>query len=165
MLNGIQTKVNEFRARKRYNFVFPGMKQSIPIRIKVLRPLKGVSMKVQKGRDELVPPVSASDEQLTYEFLIDAEVQDGSPNFLGKFAQGPRDARFIYVNSGSYAGQWGTLWNRRAKISLMPITSEQVNSVLVDDRLCIETEFEGVGRDGGPTCASVKDIVWKVVVR
>lgn len=165
MLNGIQNKVNEFRARKRYNFVFPEMKQRVPIRIKVLRPLKGVSMKVQKGRDELVPPVSANDERLTYEFLIDVEVQDGSPNFLGKFAHGPKDARFIYVNSGSYAGQWGTLWNRRAKISLMPITREEVRSVINDEELCLETEFEGVGRDGGPTCASVKDIVWKVVAR
>lgn len=137
----------------------------MPIRIKVLRPLKGVSMKVQKGRDELVPPVSANDERLTYEFLIDVEVQDGSPNFLGKFAQGPKDARFIYVNSGSYAGQWGTLWNRRAKISLMPITREEVRSVINDEELCLETEFEGVGIDGGPTCASVKDIVWKVVAR
>lgn len=165
MLNGIQNKVNEFRARKRYNFVFPEMKQRVPIRIKVLRPLKGVSMKVQKGRDELVPPVSANDERLTYEFLIDVEVQDGSPNFLGKFAQGPKDARFIYVNSVSYAGQWGTLWNRRAKISLMPITREEVRSVINDEELCLETEFEGVGIDGGPTCASVKDIVWKVVAR
>lgn len=139
------------------------MKHSVPIRIKVLRPLKGVSMMVQKGRDELVPPVSSSDELLTFEFLIDVEIQDSSPNFLGKFAHGPKHARFIYVNSGSYAGQWGTLWSRRAKISLMPITSEQVSSVLSDENLCFETDFEGVGRDGGPTCATVKDIVWKVV--
>ncbi len=165
MLNGIQIKVNEFRGRKRYNFAFPVMKQSVPIRINVLRPMKGVSMKVQKGRDELVPPVSSSDELLTFEFLIDVEIQDGAPNFLGKFAQGPRHARFIYVNSGSYAGQPWTQWNRRAKISLMSITSEQVNHVIGDEVLCLETEFEGIGRDGGPTCASVKDIVWKVVAR
>ena len=138
------------------------MKQSVPVRINVLRPLKGVSMKMQKGKDELIAPVSASDDLLTFEFVIDVEIQQGAPNFLGKFAQGPKDSRFVYVNSGSYAGQWGTLWNRRAKISLMSITSEQVNSVIGDENLCLETEFEGVGRDGGPTCASVKGIEWKV---
>jgi len=47
----------------------------------------------------------------------------------------------------------------------MSITSEQVNHVIGDEVLCLETEFEGIGRDGGPTCASVKDIVWKVVAR
>lgn len=141
------------------------MKHSVPVRIKVLRPLKGVSMKVQKGKDELIAPVLASEDLLVFEFPIDVEIQEGSPNFLGKFAQGPRDARFIYVNSGSYAGQPWTQWNRRAKISLMSITSVQINSVLGDADLCIETEFEGVGRDGGPTCASVKGIDWLVVKR
>ena len=88
----------------------------------------------------------------------------GSPNFLGRFAQGPKDARFVYVNSGSYAGVSHSCWSRRAKVSLMSITREQIQKALGDDAV-IETTFPGVGKDGGPTCASVKGIEWKVASR
>lgn len=141
------------------------MKQTIQLRIRVLRPLSNVPMKVQRGKNELISPVTTTGEAVTFEFPIEVDTKDGAPNFLGKYAQGPKDQRFVYVNSGSYAGQWGTHWNRRAKISLMSITKAQVNEVIDDENFCLETEFEGVGRDGGPTCASVKGIEWKVVTK
>lgn len=152
-----------FRLESDIISLFVSMKQIVHLRIRVLRPLKGVSMKVQKGKSDLIAAVSAAGDALTFEFPIEVETKDGTPNFLGKFAQGPKQERFVYVNSGSYAGQWGTLWNRRAKISLMSITQLQIENVIEDGSLCLETEFEGIGRDGGPTCASVKGIDWKVV--
>ena len=138
------------------------MKYEISIRIKVLRPLKGIKMKVQRGKDELLFPVKDSADEQVFEFDITVDLASSVPNFLGKYAQGPKDQRFIYVNSGRYAAQHGTVWDRRAKISLTSITRKQIDEVLADPKLLLETEFEGVGRDGGPTCASVKGIEWKV---
>lgn len=120
-------------------------------------------MVVQRGRDELVPPVSLTDQEIVFEFSVDVDMSSGGPNFLGKFAQGPKDARFIYVNSGSYAAAPGHSSGRRAKISLMSITKQQIDEVLADGSLKLETSFAGTAKDGGATCASVKGIVWRVV--
>ena len=162
MLSGNRALFNEFRLGKRYNLVFGEMKHQIPVRIKVLRPLPGVSMMVQRGRDELLPPSSRSLDQLVFDFELTVDTTETRPNCLGKYAQGPKDARFVYVNSGTYADQH-SIWGRRAKISLMTITGDQIQAVVLKDGTVLQTEFEGVGRDGGPTCASVKGIAWKVV--
>ncbi len=138
------------------------MREEIPLRISVLRPLKGVTMKVQRGKDELLSSAKDSADALVFEFDISVDLEPATPNFLGKYAQGPKGQRFIYVNSGRYAGQHGTCWDRRAKISLMGITREQIDDVLAKSGSILRAEFEGVGRDGGPTCASVKGVEWKV---
>ena len=137
------------------------MKHEIPVRIIVLRPLPGVSMLVQRGKDELLPPSTKSAERLVFDFDLTVDMTETRPNFLGKYAQGPKDARFVYVNSGTYADQH-SMWGRRAKISLMSITGEQIQTVVTKAGTILQTEFEGVGRDGGPTCASVKGIECKV---
>lgn len=87
------------------------MKQEIFIRITVADPLEGVLMKVQKGRDKLLDPDVLGDGSLRFEFTVNVDLSAGNPNFLGKFAQGSKDARFIYVNSGTYAGQSVTCWS------------------------------------------------------
>lgn len=163
MLNGKPALVNEFRTGKRYNFGFDAMKYEIPIRIRVLRPLGGVTMRVQRGRDELLAPSEASPDALVFDFGVSVDISDAIPNFLGKYAQGPKGERFIYVNSGKYAGQKDALWARRAKISLMSITREQIETVLKKRGAFLETAFAGTGgRDGGPTCASVKGTRWRI---
>ena len=141
------------------------MKQQIGIRIRVLGPLKGVAMDVQRGRFELLPPVQKTASELVFEFDIDVDLSSGSPNFLGVYAQGPKDARFIYVNSGTYAGDPGSAFGRRAKLSLMNITKKQIEGALASQSARLETSFPGIGRDGGPTCASVKGLVWEVVAK
>src|SRR5689334_22913300 len=128
------------------------MKYEIPFRVIVERPLSGVKTRVQKGKDELLEPSSISDSELSFEFEISVDVVGNALNFLGKFAQGPKDSRFVYVNSGTYAGQHGTAWARRAKLSLMSITAEQIQNA-IDGGSIIETTMPGTGRDGGPTCA------------
>jgi hypothetical protein len=47
----------------------------------------------------------------------------------------------------------------------MTITAKQLMEVVNDPDRCFETVMPGVGRDGGPTCASVKGIEWKLVKR
>lgn len=137
------------------------MKHQVPVRIVVMRPPAGVDMMVQRGRDELLSPALAAAERLVFDFELTVDMTGERPNFLGKYSHGPKDARFVYVNSGTYAGQH-SIWGRRAKISLMDITGEQIQAVISKKGRVLETEFEGIGRDGGPTCASVKGIRWKV---
>lgn len=137
------------------------MKHDLPIKIKVLHPMPAVRMMVQRGKDELLAPAAASSESLVFEFEITVDLTESQPNFLGKYSHGPRSERFLYVNSGSYAGQPGTPWNRRAKISLMTITREQIEAA-IKNGMSLITEFQGVGRDGGPTCASIKGITWHI---
>ena len=141
------------------------MKHDIPFRIVVTDPLPGVTMRVQRGRNELLSPANSTARSISFDFDITVDVSDSGLNFLGKFAQGPKDARFVYVNSGEMAGQTGTCWSRRAKLSLMTITKEQIETVLNKSGSRIETTMHGVGRDGGPTCASVKGIEWKVAAK
>jgi hypothetical protein len=138
------------------------MKFEIPLRIVVTNPLHGVSMQVQRGRDELLLPTTISDSALSFEFEMSADMRGEAPSFPGKYAQGPKDACFVYVNSGTYAGQDGTCWGRRAKLSLMSITEKQIREVIAKPGLVLETTMPGTGRDGGPTCATVKGIEWKV---
>jgi Family of unknown function (DUF5990) len=120
-------------------------------------------MQVQKGKDELLQPGPESGRDLVFDLEISVDLDNEPLNFLGKFAQGPKDARFIYVNSGTYAGQEGTCWGRRAKLALQSITRDQVENVLRNDGARMQTTMQGTGRDGGPTCASVKGIEWSVV--
>ena len=140
-------------------------KQEITLRVNVNGPLPGVSMHVQEGKDRLLGPCEKTDTRITFEFPVMVDLSSGTPNFLGAFAQGPKNARFIYVNSGTYAGQTGSSWGRRAKISLMKITSEQVESVLRSPGSKLEVSINGTGRDGGPVCASVPSAAdgWRII--
>lgn len=140
------------------------MKREIPIRIRIHKPLAGVKMQVQRGKDELLPSTEVLADSIAFDFDITVDLASVVPNFLGKYTQGPKDARFIYVNSGTYAGQEDTCWARRAKISLMSVTRQQVEELLALQGKVLETSFNGTGgRDVGPTCATVKGIEWKVV--
>ena len=138
------------------------MKNEVKMRIIVSDPLAGVAMMVQDGKDRLLPPLESSADNLVFEFSMNVDMSSGSPNFLGRFAQGPKDVRFVYVNSGTYAGTSHSCWGRRAKVSLMSISREQIEKTISGNAV-LETSFPGVGKDGGPTCASVKGIEWKVV--
>lgn len=141
------------------------MKHEIPFRIIVTGPLSGVEMKIQKGRDELIGPATDSKANKVFEFSLLADLDPSVPNFLGPFAQGPKDARFIYLNSGTSAGEVGSCWTRRAKLSLMSISKELVESVLRAPGARFEAEIPGLGRDGGPICAGVKGLEWRIAAK
>ncbi len=131
------------------------MKQQIMLRISVIKPPAGVSFKMQKGRDELVPHSVENDGAISFEFPVSVDLAQAPPNFLGKFVQGPRGSRFVYVNSGTLAGQTDSCWTRHAKISLMSITTDQLAGVIGEPDTFLEASINGTGRDGGPACASV----------
>ena len=129
----------------------------LDLRIVVLHPPAGVSFAVQEGRSALLPPIEVQKDQIAFRFTVrvDKQAPGDEPNFLGSFTQGPRGARFVYVNSGKRAGQKDSCWDRRAKVPLGGLTWSLVKSALARRGAVIEARLNGVGADGGPTCGSV----------
>lgn len=131
------------------------MKPQLQLRVIVISPPSGVAFAMQSGRADLVPPFSAAHGALVFEFSVSVADPLSNPvRLTGDFAQGPASARFVYINSGTYAGQVDSIWSRRAKIPLAGITPKLVQSALKRGGI-LETRIAGVGRDGGPTCATV----------
>src|SRR3954451_15367375 len=123
---------------------------NVDLRIIVENP--PVRFAVQRGKDELIEATSANAKQQVFEFSVRVrdDRPDGTPNFLAPFAQGPAGGRFVYVNSGTMAGEPGSSWQRRAKVPLAGITW-----AMIKKRSVIEARIEGTARDGGPACATV----------
>lgn len=142
----------------------PDSSLSIDLRITVLNPLDGVAVAVQRGSAELVAPSRRDSGAVVFDFSVrvGAFQPGAAPRLLGPFTQGPPAARFVYVNAGKHAGQPASPWDRRAKVPLAGITAAMIEEVMRTPGARIETTFAGTGRDGGPTCASVKSVIWRV---
>jgi len=133
----------------------PKAETYIPLRITLVNPPSGVIFALQHGV-KLVTPVMSSGVDLSFDFSVRiGKREDEIPNFLGPFAQGPRGGRFVYVNSGTLAGQPGSCWTRRAKVGLKEIGWDLVDRVLAEPSRLLEAKIAGRARDGGPACATV----------
>ena len=131
-------------------------KPIVRVRITVKSPPVGVRFALQEGKSDVVDPKSSTGEDLVFEFPLN--VVDSGPlqvRFTGKFAQGPASARFVYINSGTLSGQFGSCWTRRAKVPLLEITPALLSEALKSNRV-LAAEIAGRAKDGGPACASVK---------
>ena len=135
------------------------MERQVTLRVIVESPPGDVDFGVQEGHGndyKTVQKQRYTKQDLRFEFLIRVnEGKNGQPNFLGSFAQGPANNRFIYLDIGTYAGQSNTPWGRRLKIPLAGITWPMIQQAS-DASLVIEVRVPGTGRDGGPTCGTVK---------
>jgi hypothetical protein len=122
---------------------------------------------VQRGRSELLAPSAEQHDLVQFEFSLrlGSPLQEGLANFVGEFAQGPPSDRFIYINSGTLAGQADTCWTRRAKLKLASIPRHVVETALSTGEGTIEARVVGTMPDGGPVCASVKPdaVTWRFV--
>jgi hypothetical protein len=139
----------------------------LPFRITVIAPPPGVTFCLQRGKGVLVPPTHAAKEYLSFDFTLRVGTgKDGRPNFLGPFAQGPPASRFVYVNSGTLAGQADSCWTRRAKVPLTGIGWRLIERALAGTDTILETHIEGKAKDGGPACATVRllDDGWRISV-
>ncbi|HJP94174.1 MAG TPA: DUF5990 family protein [Pyrinomonadaceae bacterium] len=140
------------------------MEQQLTFRIVLENPPPGVDFGLQKGSGsnyEVVQKQRSKTGDLRFEF--DARVKerkDGLPTLLGAFVQGPPHERFVYLDIGTYAGQADSCWSRRLKVPLRGITWDVVKQA---SRGVLETRVPGTGKDGSPTCATVKPFNgWKV---
>ena len=142
------------------------MDRELPIRVIVIEPPQGVVFAMQCGKDKLLPPSKGSAKSLVFELSVRiAERETGkAPNVLGPYAQGKPDDRFLYVNSGTMAGQQDSRWTRRAKIKTEGITWKLVEQTFATPGAVLEVRIDGHAKDGGPCCATVPlvDGTWKV---
>ena len=143
------------------------MERELKLRIILEKPPADVDFGLQKGRGneyEVIQKQRSTAKDLTFEF--DVRVKDSpkedQPTFLGPFVQGPPAERFVYIDIGTCAGQADSCWSRRLKIPLRGITWEIVDRMLADPKSILETRVPGTGKDGGPSCATVKPFEgWK----
>lgn len=132
------------------------METELPIQIRLVSPPIGVGFCLQKGKAELVDYVTSTGKDIVFKLAVRVkEGKDGSPNFLGSYAQGVPKNRFVYVCSGKRAGQLDSRWERRAKISLSGISWQQIEEVTAQAGARISAMYEATEPDGGPSCASV----------
>jgi hypothetical protein len=142
------------------------MARELKLRIIVESPPPGVDYALQKGSGsayETDQRQRSAGKDLAFEFTpaIRDGVSDPMAALAGPFVQGPRDARFVYLDIGTCAGQTDSCWSRRLKVPLAGITMKMIAAGGP-----VEARVPGTGRDGGPSCATAKDFDgWKPVKR
>ena len=147
----------------------PNSKVVVLIRIVLVDPPPGVDFGIQVGKGNdyktiAVQRSKAGNLQLDCAISVKGNRADGPPNFVGPIAQGPPTGRFVYIDIGKSAGQIESCWQRRIKIPLQGITREMIDSVLDMPKRLLQATIPGTGKDGGPSCATVKPIDgWKVL--
>ncbi len=129
----------------------------IRLRITILDPPRGVLFALQRGRFELKASIRSSGVRMRLDFTARLVVAPGlrSVDFRGPFVQGRLGSRFVYVNSGTYAGDAKSCWSRRAKVPLTGIAATLARKVQATPNARLEAIICGTANDGGPACGSV----------
>jgi hypothetical protein len=141
----------------------------VPLRIVLVAPPAGVDFGIQEGKGHdytTIHKQRSKDADLSFEFSVTVKDtrEDGLPNILGPLAQGPTTGRFVYIDIGKLAGQSGSCWERRIKVPLDGITWDMIEKA--STKMLLEARLPGTGKDGGPSCATVKPTDgWKVCKR
>ncbi len=141
----------------------------LPLRIVLEAPTHDVVFALQRGKDELIAQTLSTGVDVAFNFTVNCLLIEDAPDFRGPFVQGPRGGRFVYINAGELAGQSGSPWRRRAKISLGGISASLIaafNSVFnANPSQVLYARIAGKGKDGGPPAASVVLLKDWVVMR
>ena len=137
-------------------------------RVVLRAPPAGVDFALQIGRGvdyKTVQVQRSIGKDLSFEFSVDVKAANrrAIPDFRGPVVQGPTGQRFVYIDIGTYARQAGTPWSRRLKIPLIGVTWDMLDRAAADSSMILETQVPGTGKDGGPSCATVKPFGgWKL---
>ena len=132
---------------------------AITLRLTIADPVSGVRYSLQKA-DAPFQPVTAGDGPLSFDVPVRLS---GDNRFLGPFVrrEGPA-RRFVYLRIGQLAGDHGSCWSRRAKIDIHDIPPDLLAQARAGRTL--EVVLPGRGKDGSPTCATVRPITpWRAV--
>jgi hypothetical protein len=144
------------------------MDQQLTCRIVLEAPPPNVDFALQVGRGstfELTQKQRSTGKDLRFDVSVSVRkmADQAQPDCRGPAVQGPKGQRFIYINSGTYAGQLATQWGRRLKVPLAGITTVMVTRVLTDARSVLEARVPGTAKDGGPNAATVKPFTgWRI---
>jgi hypothetical protein len=134
----------------------PAATRSIILRLTLSSPPVGVRWAVQLGRDELLAPTRVTRDRVDFDVPVEVvATPTGAARLRGSAVQGPASGRFLYVNSGTRAGDLGSPWNRRAKVPLTPMPTERLLAKATEHDLVLSAEIAGTAKDGGPAVASI----------
>lgn len=134
----------------------PDEERSILARVGVVDPVEGCAYGLQRRDGEVDQIQVAGRDPLVFTTSLTLRVTaDAARDPRGLHVHGRRHGRFLYVTSGTLAGQAGSCWTRRAKIPLLGIDAAVPRSLEVMPPL-LEAAVAGRGDDGGPACASVR---------
>ncbi|MBN8527938.1 MAG: hypothetical protein J0M36_01735 [Caulobacterales bacterium] len=131
----------------------------ITLRLTLADPVSGVRYSLQKD-DAPFEPVTATEAPLSFDVPIRLS-DDG--RFLGAFVrrEGPA-RRFVYIRIGQSAGDCFSPWSRRAKIDIHDIPIDLL--AFARAGRVLEIVLPGRGKDGSPTCATVRSTTgWRAV--
>lgn len=126
---------------------------TLPLRVVVNSPPSGIRFCVQGKLGEYLSPVRSTGADLVFEVTARARPTPDGVRLLGNVVQGPPNARFLYICSGTSAGDTASPWTRRAKVPLGGITDALVKKAGNGGRL--EARIAGRAKDSGPACATV----------
>ena len=109
----------------------------------------------QKG-DEVVHDVfgDAKEADFLFDLRVERNAKTGKPNFLGPYAHGKPDERFLYLSWGVRNGPHFEMF-RRAKIHLSHLDWATIEQAMRRKRP-IKAVVRLTDKKGGPLCASVK---------
>jgi hypothetical protein len=113
-----------------------------------------VRLGIQKGK-EVVDDVPADVREVlfTVPLRVEPDSMTGQPNFLGPFAQGRSQERFIYLCWGKRINK-GWEGFRRVKVHLKHLTWQQIEAALQQGQP-IKFSFDMTDAKGGPVCGSL----------
>ena len=132
------------------------MADTVTLRLIIDDPVPGVRYSLQKD-DMPFEPRTAGEGPLAFEVPITVQA-DG--RMTGPFVrrEGPV-RRFVYIRIGTSAGDHAAAWSRRAKVDIHDIPK----ALLVPNAL-LEVHLPGRGKDGSPSCATVRPVIgWRPV--
>lgn len=143
------------------------MNDELRLRIVLTDPPAGIDYALQSGsgsKYENAGKQVSGPGGLVFNFSVKLKPdKDEQIDFAGPFVQGGKGERFIYIGIGTYAGNAGSVWARRLKVPLRGISFAIAREIITDKTLVFESLIAGTGRDGGPTCATVKPFAgWRV---
>jgi hypothetical protein len=140
----------------------------VQLGIVLIAPPAGVDFGIQYGKGSNYTTIQkqrSKGADLSFEFTVTVKDNrdDGLPSFIGPLTQGPVTGRFIYIDIGKLAGQSESCWERRIKVPVGGITWDVIEKASAEPTLILEARLPGTGKDGGPSCATVRPIEgWKL---
>lgn len=139
-------------------------RSELKLRLTLKAPPAGVMYSLQDKDNAPVRPAIADGGDLSFDLSVEVAEGEGGLRFLGPFVRGPVGDKFVYWCVGTLAGQADSPWTRRGKLKLDPLDPEMVREAVRSGRR-LEAVVPGVGRDGGPSCATVKLVEpWRFAV-
>ncbi len=127
---------------------------AITLRLTIADPVPGVRYSLHDPKSIPVEPRTAEAGPLVFDVPVRLH-PDG--RLTGPFVrrEGP-SRRFVYIAIGTAAGDWGSIWSRRAKIDVHNIPAALLDQARTGRILAVD--LPGHDCKGGPACATVRPL-------